>query len=122
MNRKKFLLPTVMIALLVFLLTACGGKEAVADDTRPAPEITEPAQTGGAAEAYTKYADYEPVQAVPAELIPGTNHNVLIAYFSRSGNINIADGVDAVSSASLTVNEDGSTFAKAKQWQRFHFL
>ena len=115
MNRKKFLLPTVMIALLVFLLTACGGKEAVADDTRPAPEVTEPAQTGGAAEAYTKYADYEPVQAVPAELIPGTNHNVLIAYFSRSGNTNIADGVDAVSSASLTVNEDGSTLGNTEQ-------
>ena len=115
MNRKKFLLPTVMIALLVFLLAACGGKEAVADDTRPAPEVTEPAQTGGAAEAYTKYADYEPVQAVPAELIPGTNHNVLIAYFSRSGNTNIADGVDAVSSASLTVNEDGSTLGNTEQ-------
>ena len=115
MNRKKFLLPTVMIALLVFLLTACGGKGAVADDMRPAPEVTEPAQTGGAAEAYTKYADYEPVQAVPAELIPGTNHNVLIAYFSRSGNTNIADGVDAVSSASLTVNEDGSTLGNTEQ-------
>ena len=115
MNRKKFLLPTVMIALLVFLLAACGGKEAVADDTRPAPKVTEPAQTGGAAEAYTKYADYEPVQAVPAELIPGTNHSVLIAYFSRSGNTNIADGVDAVSSASLTVNEDGSTLGNTEQ-------
>ena len=115
MNRKKFLLPTVMIALLVFLLTACGGKGAVADDMRPAPEVTGPAQTGGAAEAYTKYADYEPVQAVPAELIPGTNHNVLIAYFSRSGNTNIADGVDAVSSASLTVNEDGSTLGNTEQ-------
>ena len=115
MNRKKFLLPTVMTALLVFLLTACGGKGAVADDMRPAPEVTEPAQTGGAAEAYTKYADYEPVQAVPAEPIPGTNHNVLIAYFSRSGNTNIADGVDAVSSASLTVNEDGSTLGNTEQ-------
>ena len=115
MNRKKFLLPTVMIALLVFLLTACGGKEAVADDTRPAPEVTEPAQTGGAAEAYTKYTDYESVQAVPAELIPGTNRNILVAYFSRSGNTYISDGVDAVSSASLTVNEDGSTLGNTEQ-------
>lgn len=115
MNRKKFLLPAEMIALLVFLLTACGGKEAVTDDTRPAPEVTEPVQMGGTAEAYTKYTDYEPMQAVPAELIPGTNHNVLIAYFSRSGNTNIADGVDAVSSASLTVNEDGSTLGNTEQ-------
>ena len=115
MNRKKFLLPTAMIALLVFLLTACGDKEAAADDTSPAPEVTEPVQTGGAAEAYTKYADYEPMQAVPAELIPGTNHNVLIAFFSRSGNTNIPHGVDAVSSASLMVNEDGSTMGNTEQ-------
>ena len=113
MNRKKFLLLAVMIALLVFLFTACGGKET--DDTRSEPEVTEPAQTGGAAEAYTKYADYEPMQAVPAELIPGTNHTILIAYFSRSGNTSITDGVDAVSSASLTVNEDGSTLGNTEQ-------
>ena len=114
MNRKKFLLPA-MIALLVSLLTACGGQKAVTDDTRPASEVAEPIQTGSAAEAYTKYADYEPMQAVPTELIPGTNHNVLIAYFSRSGNTNIKDDVDAVSSASLTVNEDGSTLGNTEQ-------
>lgn len=115
MNRKKFLLPVVIIALLTFLLTSCGGKEAAADDTKTVPEVTEPVQTGSVAEAYTKYADYEPVQAVPSELIPGTNHSVLIAYFSRSGNTNITDSVDAVSSASLTVNEDGSTLGNTEQ-------
>lgn len=115
MNRKKFLLPVVIIALLTFLLTSCGGKEAVADDTKTVPEVTEPVQTGSEAEAYTKYADYEPMQAVPSELIPGTNHSVLIAYFSRSGNTNITDSVDAVSSASLTVNEDGSTLGNTEQ-------
>lgn len=115
MNRKKFLLPVVIIALLAFLLTSCGGKEAVADDTKAVPEVTEPVQTGSEAEAYTKYADYEPMQAVPAELIPGTNHSVLIAYFSRSGNTNITDSVDAVSSASLTVYEDGSTLGNTEQ-------
>lgn len=115
MNRKKFLLPVVIIALLTFLLTSCGGKEAVADDTKTVPEVTEPVQTGSEAEAYTKYADYEPMQAVPVELIPGTNHSVLIAYFSRSGNTNITDSVDAVSSASLTVNEDGSTLGNTEQ-------
>lgn len=116
MNRKKLLLPAVIAASLVFLLTACEGKEAVKEnDARPAPEAVEPAQTNGAAEGYTKYADYEPMQAVPAELIPGTNHNILIAYFSRSGNTNIMDSVDAVSSASLTVNEDGSTLGNTEQ-------
>ena len=87
MNRKQFLLPTAMIALMVYMLTACGGKEVATDDTRPALEVIEPVQTGGEAEAYTKYADDEPMQAVPAELVPGTNHNVLIAYFSKSGHI-----------------------------------
>ena len=49
------------------------------------------------------------------ELVPGTNHKILIAYFSRSGNTYIADGVDAVSSASLTVNADGSTLGNTEQ-------
>ena len=45
MNRKKFFLCAVMIALLVFTLTACGGKETVGDDTGSATEVTESGQT-----------------------------------------------------------------------------
>ena len=118
MNRKKFLSFTVVLASLIFLLVACGNQEADRNNAGSAPEATEPVQTEGRSEAYTKYTDYEPVQAVPAELIPGTNRNILVAYFSRSGNTWIGDGVDAVSSASLTVNEDGSTLGNTEQIAR----
>ena len=45
MNRKKFLLAAVMIALQVFLCTACGDKEVATDNTDSAMEVTEPGQT-----------------------------------------------------------------------------
>ncbi len=60
---------------------------------------------------YSKYADYTPVKAEPAEIVPGDNHHVLVAYFSRSGNTDIS--TDAVSSASLTVNDDGTAAGNA---------
>ncbi len=113
MNRKKFLSLAVMITSLIFLLAACGEQETDTNDTGAA--VSAPIRTDGGAEAYTKYTDYEPVQAIPAELIPGTNRNILVAYFSRSGNTWIDDNVDAVSSASLTVNEDGSTLGNTEQ-------
>ena len=113
MNRKKFLSLAVMITLLIFLLAACGEQETDMNDTGAV--VSAPIRTDGGAEAYTKYTDYEPMQAIPAELIPGTNRNILVAYFSRSGNTWIDDNVDAVSSASLTVKEDGSTLGNTEQ-------
>lgn len=65
------------------------------------------------AENYTKYTDYTPVKAGPAEIIYGENDSVLVVYFSRSGNTDI--GADAVSSASLTVNDDGTTSGNAQR-------
>ena len=115
MNRKKFLSLTVMLASLIFLFAACGNQEANVSNAGSASETTDSVQTDGGAEAYTKYTDYEPARAVPVELIPGTNRNILVAYFSRSGNTWIGDVVDAVSSASLTVNEDGSTLGNTEQ-------
>ncbi len=115
MNRKNTILSAVITVLLVLLLTACGDKEAVTGGAGSMPEVTEPVQTSVEAEAYTKYTNYEPARAVPADLIPGTNRNILVAYFSRSGNTYIGDGVDAVSSASLIVNEDGSTLGNTGQ-------
>ena len=124
MRVRKWFLPVVMAAALAFLLAACGETETAADGTNPKtesieastanPDTVDSGIAGGAA-AYTKYTDYEPVQAAPSELIPGTNHNVLVAYFSRSGNTFISDDADAVSSASLTVNADGSTLGNTEQ-------
>lgn len=98
-----------IIGLLICLcLTACG-KEASQNTSMP----------GGTAnsgvENYTKYADYEPVKAEPIDLIAGDCRNILVAYFSRSGNTAIPDGVDAITSASLNINEDGKFAGNAEQ-------
>lgn len=120
MKSRKALLPTAVGIILVLLLTACGDTRTGADQSAPVPETTEASAVttdtmGMVADAYTKYADYEPALASPAELIPGANRNILVAYFSRSGNTDIAGGLDAVSSASLTVNSDGSTVGDAER-------
>ena len=68
---------------------------------------------------YNKYTDYEPSAAQPTDLIKGTDPSILVAYFSRSGNTDISGDVDAVSSASLTVNSDGTTTGNTQliaQW------
>ena len=64
-------------------------------------------------ENYSRYTDYTPVKAEPGEIIRGDNSHILVAYFSRSGNTQI--NTDAVSSASLTLNDDGTTTGNAHQ-------
>ena len=75
------------------------------------------ASEASGSENYSKYTDYTPVKAEPEEIIRGENDHILVAYFSRSGNTDI--GADAVSSASLTVNDDGTATGNAHrmaQW------
>ena len=69
------------------------------------------ASEASGSENYSKYADYTPVRAEPAEIVPGENYHVLVAYFSRSGNTDIS--TDAVSSACLAVNDDGTAAGNA---------
>ena len=119
MKSKKAFLPAAVGIILIFLLTACGDARTGANHTSPVLETAEAGTaadvTETGADAYTKYADYEPTLAASSELITGTKRNILVAYFSRSGNTDIPDGVDVVSSASLTVNMDGGTAGNAEQ-------
>lgn len=85
----------------------------------PAVPTNEPTETTVQAfdpsvENYTKYTDYSPVKAEPAEFT-SSGSNVLVAYFSRSGNTAITAGVDAVSSASLEIQSDGTTVGNAER-------
>lgn len=98
-----------IIGLLICLcLTACG-KEASQNTSTPS------GTANSGVENYTKYADYEPVKAEPIDLVAGDRRNILVAYFSRSGNTAIPDGVDAITSASLNINEDGKFAGNAEQ-------
>ena len=111
--------------LLCLCLTACGRSEVpsgvrgearneVQSEARDdvASDIT--AEVTGA-KNYTKYADYEPTKADPGSLSVGDNQNILIAYFSRSGNTAIPEDVDAISSASLNISGDGNSIGNAEQ-------
>ena len=44
------------------------------------------AESDSEIENYTRYTDYEPQPAEPVGLIPGENHKILVAWFSRVGN------------------------------------
>ena len=58
-------------------------------------------------ENYTRYTDYVPQAAEPVGLIAGTDHGVLVAWFSRVGNTVFDPDVDVVSTASLQVDASG---------------
>lgn len=63
---------------------------------------------------YTRYTDYEPQQAEPIGLIPGENHKVLVAWFSRVGNTVFEPDVDAVTTATLQVDGNGELLGNAQ--------
>lgn len=74
--------------------------------------------TGNEIENYTRYADYTPVKAKDAGITKGSDGNILVAYFSRSGNTSLS-GVDAVSSASLKAGKDKTTSGNAQRMAKW---
>ena len=80
--------------LMIFLLTICAAY----------------AET----EKYTRYTEYTPQKAEPVGLIPGDNHSVLVAWFSRVGNTVFDPNVDVVTTASLQIGDDGEMLGNAQ--------
>lgn len=117
----------ILALLLMFALTACGketaGDRKASDTPSPSSDSQMPvtnedmkvSDIGTGIENYTKYADYEPVKADPLDLIAGENRNILIAYFSRTGNTAIPEGVDAMTSASLNIDQNSKAAGNAEQ-------
>ena len=65
-------------------------------------------------EKYTRYTEYTPQKAEPVGLIPGDNHSVLVAWFSRVGNTVFDPDVDVVTTASLQTGDDGEMLGNAQ--------
>ena len=65
-------------------------------------------------ENYTRYTDYEPQPEEPVGLIPGENHKILVAWFSRVGNTVFDPDVDAVTTATLQYDENGELLGNAQ--------
>ncbi len=106
--------------LTAVLLSGCGSQSnnTISSNASTSVDSSSPASaeenTGDEIENYTRYADYTPVKAEDAGITSGSAGNILVAYFSRSSNTSL-DGVDAVSSASLQVQEDGTAIGNARQ-------
>ena len=92
---KKYLL--ILCILLVVSVPLLGF-------TQADPEI----------ENYTRYTDYEPQKANPIGLIPGENHNVLVAWFSRVGNTVFDPDVDVITRATLQYDSQGELLGNAQ--------
>jgi flavodoxin len=118
MKRSEAFAAGIMAAVL---LAGCGsttnvsttGGLAASGSTAGSPESSEEA-AGNEIENYTRYADYTPVLAEDAGITSGSDGNILVAWFSRSSNTSLS-GVDAVSSASLLIQDDGTAAGNAEQ-------
>ena len=126
---KKRMLPMCMLlAVLLLGLSACGNKPAVDGQDSPAPQETtadapeaaeeetneEAAETAQAGTGQESAAEAAPADMTAAdaadaaaaeESAPGSN--TLVIYFSRVGNTDFPADVDADSSASIRVDENG---------------
>lgn len=123
---KKRMLPMCMLlAVLLLGLSACGNKPAVGGQDSPAPQETtadapeaaeeetneEAAETAQAGTGQESAAEAAPADMTAAdaaaaeESTPGSN--TLVIYFSRVGNTDFPADVDADSSASIRVDENG---------------
>lgn len=87
--------------LMVFSLAACGAESSGPEETET---IVDSSQTVTGEEA----VDTEPETSEPIEASAEENSsNILIVYFSRWGNTEYPDDVDATTSASIVVDANG---------------
>ena len=100
MKSKKIVLPFVCMFMMVFL-SACGGKGEKTGDV-PFAEV-EKTETENMYEADVSVTE-NPKEDTGTE--KGESGKILIAYFSRVGNTDFEDDVDAVTSASLLIKDN----------------
>ena len=110
---KKFIaILLVMLMLLVILmllsLSACGSKSS--EDTPTGNQSSVSAQEPASSPAEEENDVENPSSEDDAEY----GSSILVAYFSRSGNTVWEDGVDAVTSASINVMQDGQFAGNAE--------
>jgi flavodoxin len=114
MKGKDILITGILAAVL---LSSCGCTSSASVSSSTAAASTEASvqmDDSDEIENYTRYADYTPAEAEDLGITEGSNGNILVAYFSRSANTALS-GVDAVSSASLTFQDDNAALGNAEQ-------
>lgn len=110
---KKFF-AFFLIAVTVFSVTACGGTNNDNTVTLENPASISDVAAAGSSVENEDLQDEENAPQNPVENNESqASSNILVAYFSRVGNTVWEDGVDAVTSASLNV-EDGAFVGNAE--------
>jgi len=111
----KHRLWTVLIGMALIAGVLAGCQSTAQTDSSQLLDTSASESGDPETENYTRYADYTPEKAEPKEVVSGKDPSVLVAYFSRSGNTSGIVGADAVTSASLRINADGTTGGNAEQ-------
>lgn len=114
--RKKWM-AVVLISVLVLTMAACGSNGNNTND-KTGSQGTEQAENG----IVSQKDDSETEEKVSVETLPeksedsaeiqseeNNDSHILIAYFSRVGNTDFPEGIDALSSASLIL-KDGEIY------------
>ncbi|MBS6677374.1 MAG: NAD(P)H-dependent oxidoreductase [Clostridiales bacterium] len=100
----KRIVPLLLMLLLAFSLSACGNRNENAES--PSSALSEEAtQTSTTAEPSAS-ADAPSGESTASQPTEENGSNILVAYFSRVGNTDFEEGVDAVASASLNLEGD----------------
>ena len=95
----------IFLALSILLVLAgCGNGE---------PQESGTSNPGSASHEASSPSEGNPSAAAPDNTAQGGDSNILIAYFSRVGNTDFPDDIDAVSSASL-LRKDGELFGNTQ--------
>ena len=104
---KKFI-AILLVMLMLLSLSACGSKSS--KDTPTGNQSSVSAQEPASSPAEEENDVENPSSEDDAEY----GSSILVAYFSRSGNTVWEDGVDAVTSASINVMQDGQFAGNAE--------
>lgn len=106
---KKYL-PLLLTLALLCSLAACGSNAENNDDLTP-PAVSDSADVSDTEPEETPDTPTESADADQSEEIsdtPESGNGILIAYFTYGENAPLAEGVDASSSASIQLRDDGS--------------
>ena len=97
---KRFFAATLALALMISL-SACGGNSNNSESSIPSAPLSQVEESPVSQAPPVSQSEPTPNSDPTSEESAGTN--ILVAYFSRVGNTDWADGVDVVSSASLNL-------------------
>lgn len=102
----KRVLAVILTFVMLFSMAACGNSREETEAEQNAREQTEDSAADDVSEPAADEMDssLNPETENAADQTEGSGSNILVAYFSRVGNMDFDENVDAVTSASINMN------------------